>query len=399
MKISTTVAFAFCCAASLASAQQESREQREVRTRQALIAIHSQQVGARKSSNSPRFPKVLGSTESSIRLVRDERLMPVPPAEPSLHDDDLKSKLPTDGPSSEVPTTLAPSANGPQLTANHSDLKSCDHAVSTDSALFGISQRHQNLNCGEACDEEDRCRLFSSHEVLFLRSRISGASSVFNVSPQAQRLIDADYEASVRHSLEYRFSDSIGIRGQFQRYDHSSPFAPPFQPAELGIQTDVADAEIMFHKNLCDWQFSLSGGVEYGALEYSADVATAVIGSGTATFEGVGPVFGLNAIHPLADTGLSFYGSVKAAFLLGSISNEALLINMPRAEIKDETAQRYQAQFGIEWDPDLFENCSLAIRGGWETQTWVNSTLSDDSYGIGSNLTLSGPAVSAVFSY
>jgi hypothetical protein len=33
------------------------------------------------------------------------------------------------------------------------------------------------------------------------------------------------------------------------------------------------------------------------------------------------------------------------------------------------------------------------LRTGWETQYWMNSTLEDDFYGIGSNLGLSGPTV------
>lgn len=84
---------------------------------------------------------------------------------------------------------------------------------------------------------------------------------------------------------------------------------------------------------------------------------------------------------------------------MGTLKNQALLINMPQAEIKDEMAQVYQNQLGIVWNPELFDRCGIAVRAGWETQFWLNDTYSDDSYGIGSNLSVTGPMVSAELTY
>lgn len=258
-----------------------------------------------------------------------------------------------------------------------------------------------DCGCGEGCCCDRDCYpLFSvGVEVPFLRPRISGAAPVFNVSPGAQRLIDPNYDPAIRYIAELRPEKSFGIRGRNFRYDHATGFDPPFQPAELGITVDSADLEFVFHHDTNRWNFDFSAGLEYGKLQYAADVATAVIGQGTATFEGLGPVFGLNAEHALGDTSFSFFGSVRASFLMGSIKNSALLINMPRAEIKDEMAQVYQNQLGVAWQPELSDRFGISVRAAWETQFWLNETFSDDSFGIGSNLSLTGPMVSAEVSF
>ncbi len=158
--------------------------------------------------------------------------------------------------------------------------------------------------CGEdCCCDRDCYPLFAvGVEVPFLRPRLSGAAPVFNVSPGAQRLIDPNYDPTIRYIAELRPEKSFGIRGRYFRYDHATGFDPPFQPAELGIALDTADLEFVFHHDTNRWNFDFSAGLEYGKLQYAADIATAVIGQGTATFEGLGPVFGLNAEHSLGDT-------------------------------------------------------------------------------------------------
>lgn len=255
--------------------------------------------------------------------------------------------------------------------------------------------------CGDlACCDPDNYPLFTGNvEIPFLRARISGAAPVFNVAPGAQRLIDPNYDPAIRYVAELRPEKSFGIRGRYFRFENTTGFDPPFQPAELSISLDTADLEFVFHHDTSRWNFDFSAGVEYSKLQYSADVATAVIGQGTATFEGVGPAFGINAEHKLGNSTFSFFGSARAAFLMGSIKNEALLINMPRAEIKDETAQVYQNQLGVIWQPELSDRVGVAVRAAWETQFWLNETFSDDSFGIGSNLSLTGPMVSAELSF
>lgn len=263
----------------------------------------------------------------------------------------------------------------------------------------GCCPQFGSSGCGEGCSSDCYPLFTGSVEIPFLRARLSGAAPVFNVSPGAQRLVDPNYDPAVRYVAELRPEESFGIRGRYFRYDHTFSFDPPFQPAELGIALDTADLEFVFHRDSCRWSFDFSAGLEYGKLQYSADIATAVIGAGRTTFEGLGPVFGLNAEHALGDTNLSFFGSVRASFLMGSINNSALLINMPRAEIKDEMAQVYQNQLGVVWQPKLSGRVDIAVRAAWETQFWLNETFSDDSFGIGSNLSLTGPMVSAELSF
>ena len=252
--------------------------------------------------------------------------------------------------------------------------------------------------CGSGCCHDvgfrwQSPRLFESIEVPFLQPRISGAFPVFNVSPTADHLINADYTAALRYQAEFRSEPTLGIRGRYFTFDSNSPFAAPFQPAEFGIRVDTAELEFVFHKAFCRLNVDMSAGVQYGRLEYSATTPTAV-GVGSVRFEGVGPVFAMNAEHQLGDSRLSLFGGTRASFLMGEIRNAALLVNVPRSTIHDEMMQVYQNQLGMVWKPQLFDQVDIAVKAGWETQFWLNDVLADDSYGIGSNLSLTGPMVS-----
>ena len=62
--------------------------------------------------------------------------------------------------------------------------------------------------------------------------------------------------------------------------------------------------------------------------------------------------------------------------------------------------EEYYNQLGVagrltERDADL----QVEVRAAWETQFWLNNTLSDDVYGIGTNLALTGPGVALELTY
>ncbi|MEP3478801.1 MAG: Lpg1974 family pore-forming outer membrane protein [Fuerstiella sp.] len=353
---------------------------------------------ARSAASLFRRPPAMPSDPSApiFNLISSQ---PVPAASDSIIVQTQYSALPAPAPPPEpvISTVLEPEFD------IHPDPVSPEYSFSSATPFQNDCRTscHDSGQCGESSECECRdAPLFSGGvEIPFLRARISGAAPVFNVSPGAQRLVDPNYDPTIRYVAELRPEKSFGIRGRYFKFDHTTGFDPPFQPAALDIALDTADFEFVFHHDASRWNFDFSAGVEYSRLQYAADVATAVIGAGSATFEGVGPVFGINAEHQLGQTTISFFGSARAAFLMGTIKNEALLINMPRAEIKDEMAQVYQNQLGIIWEPDLFDRVGIAVKGAWETQFWLNQTFSDDSFGLGSNLSLTGPVVSAELSF
>lgn len=265
--------------------------------------------------------------------------------------------------------------------------------------------------CGEDCgegfrsDSDRSCecgefypRLIGGTEVPFLKSRLSGAIPVFNVGAAAERMIDSDFKPSIRHHLELQASDSFSVRARHFRFNQSFPFQPPYRPAQLGIEISQTQVEAVFRHRFNRWSFDVSGGFEHAFLEYAADLPTAV-GVGKTSFKGVGPVFAMNAAHDIGKTNLSLYCGVRASMLMGQISNGTVLVNVPQGRILDETMQVYSNQMGLQWAPQLTPSIGLKVRAAWETQYWANSTFSDDALGIGSNLNLTGPSVSAQIEY
>ena len=239
--------------------------------------------------------------------------------------------------------------------------------------------------------------LFGDIEVTFLQPHISGSQAAFGLGAVG-RLIDGDYQTGMRYVLGYRNDSGVGVRGRFWQYDHSFVYLPPFEPAVFGIRMDVADTEITLDQRLRHWDMQVSAGLRYGRLEYSNETPT-VFGVGTATFEGVGPTFALNGRRAIGNSGFSFFGNVRGAILIGDIRNSALLPFMPAVRLEDEIMMVAENQLGVAWTHDLNKFVQLDVKTAWETQYWMNSSLSDDVYGIGSNLGFTGPTLSAELRY
>ena len=239
--------------------------------------------------------------------------------------------------------------------------------------------------------------LFGDIEVTFLQPHIAGSQAAFGLGAVG-RLIESDYQTGMRYILGYRNDSGVGVRGRFWQYDHSFAYLPPFQPAVFGIRMDVADTEITLDQRLRHWDMQVSGGLRYGRLEYSSETPT-LFGVGTATFEGVGPTFALNGRRSISNTGFSFFGNVRGSVLIGDIRNAALLPFMPAVTLEDEVMTVAENQLGVAWTHDVNQFVQLDIKTAWETQYWMNSSLSDDVYGIGSNLGFTGPTLSVELRY
>lgn len=239
--------------------------------------------------------------------------------------------------------------------------------------------------------------LFGDIEVTFLQPHISGSQAAFGLGAVG-RLIDGDYQTGMRYILGYRNDSGVGVRGRFWQYDHSFVYLPPFEPAVFGIRMDVADTEITLDQRLRHWDMQVSGGLRYGRLEYSNGTPT-LFGVGTATFEGVGPTFALNGRREISNSGFSFFGNVRGSVLIGDIRNSALLPFMPAVRLEDEIMTVAENQLGVAWTHDVNQFVQLDIKTAWETQYWMNSSLSDDVYGIGSNLGFTGPTLSVELRY
>ena len=240
--------------------------------------------------------------------------------------------------------------------------------------------------------------LFGEIEVTFLRPHISGAPSTFGLGPTVHRTINSEMTAGVRYILGYQSDSGFGVRGRYWSQNDSYMYVPPFAPAGLGIEAKVADLEFTLDQRLRHFDLELFGGVRYSKLEYSNPTAS-LLGVGQLTFEGVGPTLGAGARRTIGNTGISLFGNVRGSMLVGDIRNGAVLTFMPRTTIEEELMTIAENQLGIAWTRGIGNNMLLEVRGAWETQYWMNNTLSDDVYGIGSNLGLTGPTVAVELKY
>lgn len=91
--------------------------------------------------------------------------------------------------------------------------------------------------------------------------------------------------------------------------------------------------------------------------------------------------------------------STCRSILWGEILNASMLLKMPNGPIRDEILTTVENQLGVAWATRVGRVGTLELRTAWETQLWMSDTLSDDFFGIGSNLGLMGPTVAVEFRY
>lgn len=239
---------------------------------------------------------------------------------------------------------------------------------------------------------------YGGAEVTILEPFMSGAYAVFPLDPTDGSLIDQQFLAGVRYQVGWANEAGFGVRGRYWSYFQYFTYADPFAPNQLGINLQAADLEATTAHRLGRWDTLLSAGSRYGKLGY-INSAASIFGVGTATFEGVGPTVAVEGRRRLGGSAFSFYGNVRGSALFGSINNAALFQQMPASTIHGEVMGVAENQLGISWDRVTENGLVIEVRACWETQYWMNSTLSDDVYGIGTNLGLIGPTVGLQIAY
>lgn len=249
-------------------------------------------------------------------------------------------------------------------------------------------------------------RLFGSIEVTFLKPHLSGAQAAFASEGAESKIITGTWVPNVRYVLGYRGDSGLGVRARYWSYQHTFQYVQPYQfqiaspnaPALFGIRMEAIDTEVTLDQRLRHFDLELSAGVRYGTLQYRSDVAT-LFGVGTVTFEGVGPTISLGGRRDLGNSGFRLFGNLRGSMLFGHINNSAPLVSMPAGTFRNEVMTIADNQLGISWNRDLTSTWQFEVRTAWETQYWMSSTLSDDVYGIGSNLALTGPTVAVELRY
>jgi hypothetical protein len=239
---------------------------------------------------------------------------------------------------------------------------------------------------------------YGGAEVTILEPFMSGAYAVFPLDPTDGSLIDQRFLAGVRYQVGWANEAGFGIRGRYWSYFQYFTYADPYAPNQLGIDVQAADLEATTAHRLGRWDTLLAAGARYGKLGYVNKTAS-IFGVGTATFEGVGPTVAVEGRRRLGGSALSLYGNVRGSALFGSINNAALFQQMPASTIQGEVMGVAENQIGLAWDRVTANGLVVEARACWETQYWMNSTLSDDVYGIGTNLGLIGPTVGLQIAY
>ncbi len=297
-----------------------------------------------------------------------------------------------------LPTEAEPSLFESAITQKNEDLEQRIQRLEAE-----LTRAHQSVG-DPSISLEQRLRqqeagtggLFGSIEITFLQPAISGAQSVFGSG--TGRLLDTSYQSGIRYVLGYVSDSGLGVRGRYWSFDNDSDYAPPFAPAVFGIHVQAADTEVTLSQRLRHWDLEVSGGLRYGKLEYTNAPLT-LYGPGTVKFEGFGPTASCNGRRSLGNSGFSLFGNVRGALMIGDINTGSLLLNIPAGSIEDEVMTVFENQLGLAWNYQMSNHMLLEVRTAWETQYWMNSTLEDDFYGIGSNLALMGPTLAVELRY
>jgi hypothetical protein len=253
----------------------------------------------------------------------------------------------------------------------------------------------RNVECQMSCREVGCGGLFFAAEASFLRPYLSGANS--SATATGGKWVDPTYGTAARLKLGYESDSGLGVRAQYFSLDHGIDLASRFGGGSLGLKLDVVDAEVTFRSRLRQWDLGVSGGVRYGYLGYTGDGV--VIAPGQLTFEGIGATASIDGRRKLGNTGLSLFGNVRGSFLLGELHNGQPTAGLSYGSVEDEIMHVIENQLGVAWIAVSDGGVQLEVRAAWETQFWLNDTLADDNYGIGTNLALSGPSVAIELKY
>lgn len=260
------------------------------------------------------------------------------------------------------------------------------------------SQNHnllRNVEHQMSCREVGSGGVFFAAEASFLRPYLSGANS--SATSTGGKWLDPTYGTATRLILGYENDQGFGLRAQYFALDHGIDLASRFGGGSLGLKMDVVDAEATFRSQLRHWDLGVSGGVRYGYLGYTGDGV--VIAPGQLTFEGIGVTTAIDGRRRIGNSGFSLFGNVRGSMLIGELHNGQPTAGLAYGSVEDEIMHVVENQMGLAWTAETDSGIVLEVRGAWETQFWLNDTLADDDFGIGTNLALSGPSVAIELTY
>lgn len=240
--------------------------------------------------------------------------------------------------------------------------------------------------------------LYGGAEATILEPVMSSAPVVFGYGAVPDSLVQQQFVSGVRYQIGWVNDEGLGIRGRYWSYVNSFDFSPPFADGQLGIDVQAADLEATVTQRVGRWDALLAAGARYGKLGYVTKTP-GLFGVGSSAFEGVGPTVALEGRRRLGASAWSLYGNVRGSALFGTISNKSMFTFMPRSNIAGEVMGVAENQLGVAWDRVTESGLIFEARACWETQYWMSPTLSDDVYGIGTNLALIGPTVGLQMRY
>lgn len=246
-----------------------------------------------------------------------------------------------------------------------------------------------------ACSTSRNGGLFFGTEVYFLRPYLSGARSSNTAS--GGKWIDPSYGTGVRYVLGWQNDDGLGLKARYFSMNHGADLAGVFGGGSVGVGLEAVDAEVTLQDQHGRWDTLVSGGIRYGELTITGDGV--VIFPGQLSFEGIGPTVAFEARRPLGNSRFTIFGSLRGSFLLGEIRNGQPTTGLARGSVEDEVTNVFENQLGISWSLAAGRKCDVEIRAAWDTQVWLNDTIADDVYGIGTNVTLSGPVLAVELKY
>lgn len=245
---------------------------------------------------------------------------------------------------------------------------------------------------GYACKTSCRCNpvicgapaWYAGYEITFLRAHLGNTDLADDW--------DDEYGAGNRFVLGYDNGNGVGGRLRYWMFNHGLDAADGL--TGVGIDMDVADAEVTLQNRLAHWDLLLSGGIRYARMELAGD--SPFIGPFDMYFEGVGPTVSLDVTRDIGRRGFYLLGNLRTSILLGDVRE-----NFPFGggdTVEGESMFVLENQLGMGWRREVGLG-ELNVRSTWETQYWYNAMMADDFNGIGGNLALGGPTFSLELRY
>lgn len=291
-------------------------------------------------------------------------------------------------------------AVSPVKTVSASSEYSLEQRIAHLESLVGqLQYRNQNHLIEDLHTQQDREAygdVYFATEVSFLRPYLSGARS--SSTSTGGKWIDPSYGTATRFMLGLRDETGLGLQLRYTGFNHGADLANVFGGGGFGVKLDSLEAEVTLRERFRRWDLDLGAGIRWGQFAITGDGV--VTFPGRLTYKGIGPTFSVNGRRQLGSSPFSLLANFRGGLLLGEIHNTHPARGLAIGGVEDEIAFALENQLGLAWSRPVFnDSMMMEVRAVWETQFWLNETISDDVYGIGTNLGLSGPSVALELRY